>query len=294
MEYDNEKIKQAGSIAQHVRTYAQTYVKKGMLLREIAEHLEAKIRELGGKPAFPVNLSINEIAAHNTPSYNDTGTAQGLLKVDIGVHCDGWVADTALSLNLDNNKDHTLLITTAQQALQEALKLTSATTSLATIGKVITETAQKNNCQVITNLSGHSIEQYHLHAGMTIPNYDTGQKNMLGIGLFAIEPFTTTGLGKVRDGKPSSIYSLAKQAPVRDALAREVLTYILETYQTLPFCARWLHATFGTRALLALQRLEQAGIIYQYPQLVEVSGAPVAQAEHTLFITKKSMTITTE
>ena len=238
MTLDTKKIKQAGLIAQQAVAYARQLVKPGMPLLEIAEKIETKIQELSGKPAFPVNLSINELAAHSTPAYNDSQRAHGLLKVDIGVHVDGWVADTSLSLNLDANEDDQRLIEAAQTALAAALAITQATTSLSTIGNTIYESAQKKSCQVITNLSGHSIAHYDLHAGITIPNYDTAQTKKLGAGLFAIEPFTTFGVGKVRDGKPSGIYSLAKQAPVRDALAREVLTFILETYQTLPFCSR--------------------------------------------------------
>lgn len=92
---DTEKIMKAGKIASETREYARTIIKKGYLLLEIAEKIESKIIELGAKPAFPVNLSINEIAAHYTPSYDDEKTAQGLIKIDLGVHIDGWIADTA-------------------------------------------------------------------------------------------------------------------------------------------------------------------------------------------------------
>ena len=90
-----EKLKKAGAIARQVINYAKSFIKKDTPLLEIAEKIEAKIVELGGKPAFPVNLSINEVAAHSTPSFNDSSLAYGLLKVYIGVHIDGFVADTA-------------------------------------------------------------------------------------------------------------------------------------------------------------------------------------------------------
>lgn len=290
---NQEAIRKAGEIAQEVRAYSKTIVKPGAVLLEIAEKIEEKITQLGGKPAFPVNLSINEIAAHSTPTYNDIQTAQGLLKVDFGVHIEGWVADTAETFNLDAKKLHQQLIDTAKEALQQATTNLTPSTTLGSIGKKVNNTAIKAGFQPIHNLSGHSINQYDLHSGLTIPNYDTGQTQEIGETLCAIEPFITSGVGRVREGKPSTIFSLAKEGNIRDPFAREVLVHIIETYATLPFCTRWLYKKFGTRALLALQRLEQAGIIYQYPQLIEESGAPVAQAEHTLLITKAKTQITT-
>ena len=99
---DIEQLKKAGQIARDAVAYARSIVKKDMLLLDIANVIETKIIELGGKPAFPVNLSINDIAAHATPAYDSAEKAYGLLKVDIGAHVDGWIADTAFSVDLEN------------------------------------------------------------------------------------------------------------------------------------------------------------------------------------------------
>src|SRR3989338_11154809 len=107
---DKEKIFKAGTVVSKVREYARTIVKPGMPLIEIAEKIEEKIAELGGKPAFPTNLSINEIAAHCTPTHNDQTKAEGLLKVDIGVQIDGYIADTAFSIDLENSDENSSLI----------------------------------------------------------------------------------------------------------------------------------------------------------------------------------------
>ena len=112
-------------------------------------------------------------------------------------------------------------------------------------------------------------------------------------GLYAIEPFSTSGLGAVRDGRPSGIYHLEKPGSVRDNFAREVLAFIAEEYQTLPFCSRWIYKKFGSKGLLALRQIEQAGLLYQYPQLIEKGSGKVAQAEHTIIITEKDKIITT-
>lgn len=289
-----DKTLKAGRIASEARAYALSIAKKDMLLLELAEKIEAKILELGGKPAFPVNLSIGSVAAHDTPSHDDTRKAHGLLKIDLGVHLDGFVADTAIATDLEKSEINKSLIESAQRALDSALNTVSADTQLTQIGAAIEKEIKKHSFVPIHNLSGHSIDQYDLHAGLTIPNYNSGQTETLDDGLFAIEPFSTTGSGAVRDGKPSGIYQVRKAGAVRDTFARQVLSYIAEEYISLPFCSRWIVKKFGTRALLALRQMETAGIVYQYPQLIEQSNGIVAQAEHTVLIHKGKVTITTK
>lgn len=288
-----EKIKKAGEIARITKEYARSIIKKDVLLLEIAEKIESKIIEFGGVPAFPVNLSINEVAAHSTPTFNDSSLAYGLLKVDLGVHIDGFVADTAFSLDLDDNSENKKLIESSELALKKAIEIFSRDCKIREVGKEIQKTAESYNFKAVANLSGHSITQYNLHAGVTVPNVDNSQEKKFEEGLYAIEPFTTNGLGSVRDGKPSGIYQLQKEGNVRDSFAREVLSYITEEYGTLPFCARWIYKKFSSRGLLALRRIEETGILYQYAQLIESGKGKVAQSEHTVILLKKEKIITT-
>ena len=332
---DEEKIIKAGKIASETKKYAASIIKPGVPLLEIAEKIESKIVELGGKPAFPVNLSIDNIAAHYTPSHDDKTTAHGLLKVDIGVSIDGWAADTAFSVDLENSEENKKLIEASKKALENALKLIKdkieknivkvnkdkigadsnvnnnyqyassserilkesnqqdEQISTDEMGGMISEVIESFGFSPIINLSGHSMNKYELHAGITIPNINDKKNIRLKEGLYAIEPFATTGSGRVHDGKPSGIYMIEKEGAVRDPFAREVLNYIEETYQTLPFCSRWLVKKFGTRALIAMKRIEEANLVHHYQQLIESSRKKVAQAEHTFILSDKDKIITT-
>jgi methionyl aminopeptidase len=294
------KIKKAGEIHRKVMAYAREIVKPGVKLLEIADKIDAKIAELGGKAAFPVNLSVNEVAAHSTPTWNDEAVARGLLKVDVGVHVDGWVADGAFSVDLDDSEENRKLIESAEAGLKGALEFVNKGVTLGEIGnsissgiKEIGESAGLSLVPIV-NLSGHEIKKYELHAGMNIPNYDNGQEVAIEEGLFAIEPFATNGHGKVRDGKPSGIFRLAGSGNVRDGFAREVLGYIANEYDELPFCSRWIFKKFGGRGLLALRQIEQAGLLHQYAQLVEVGKGKVAQAEHTVLLVGDEKIVTTK
>lgn len=279
-----DKIIKAGKIAQELRRYAKEIVVKGKSLYEIAILIDDKIHSLGAKPAFPVNLSINEVAAHYTPSYGDSGVAHGLIKIDIGISVDGYIADTAFSVDLENSAENKKLIESAEAAVNVSVSEFDIGKKLTDIGKKISDEIAKNGFTSISNLSGHSIERFVVHAGWTVPNYDSGQTDILEEGLYATEPFATNGHGRVRDGGKSGILRIDSDSNIRDRFAREVLAWIADEYKSLPFASRWIYKKFGTRGMLALRQLEQAGILYQYPQLIEVSGGKVAQAEHTVLL----------
>ena len=289
---NKEKILHAGKIASQVIKFAKSFIKKDMPLLEIAEKIEDKIKELGGEPAFPTNLSINEIAAHYTPSYNDTTLAKGLLKVDLGVQVDGWLADTAFSLDLENSEENKKLITASEKALQNAIKTIETKIKLNEVGKVIQETIEAEGFSPVINLSGHEMKQYDLHAGITVPNIDDKKNITLKKGLYAIEPFVTAGNGKVHDGKPSGIYMLINNKNIRSSGARKILEFIEKEYQTLPFCSRWIVKKFGATALFYLSQLESNGNLHHFAQLVETSHSNVAQTEDTVLVEDKT-TITT-
>ncbi len=291
---EKEKIIQAGKIAKEVREWIKPQIKKDMPLLEIAEKIESKIVELGGKSAFPTNLSINEIAAHYTPSHDDKTLTHGLLKIDFGVHIDGWIADLAFSIDLENNEENKKLIESSEKALENATKITKKGTQLNEIGKTIQETIESFGFSPVINLSGHSMEKYDLHAGLTVPNIDDNKNIKIENGLFAIEPFSTTGSGKVHDGKPSGIYMLISEKNVRSPIAREVLKFIEEEYQTLPFCSRWIKEKMGPEALFGLKQLEDNGNLHQFAQLVEKQGVKVAQAEDTILVDEEGVIVTTD
>ena len=290
---DKTKVLKAGKIASEVREYSRSFVKKDMLLIDIANKMEEKMFELGGKPAFPTCLSVNEIAAHATPAYNDLRIAEGILKIDFGVHIDGWIADTAFSIDLENSAENKKIIHASEEGLKAGIKLMKEGARLGEIGEAIGGKIESLGFSSIGNLSGHSVEHYVLHAGVSIPNYNNKSPEILEEGLYAMEPFATPGNGKVRDGKPSGIYRIVDGRNVRSQIAREILEFVIEEYQTLPFCARWLVKKFGTKALIGLKHLEENGNIHSYPELIETSGKKVAQTEHTILVEKDNIIVTT-
>ncbi|MBC8435119.1 type II methionyl aminopeptidase [archaeon] len=288
-----QKYVEAGKIAKKVVDYARGFIKKDMLLIDIANKIDEKIFELGAEPAFPVNLSINEIAAHYTPGTSDETKAEGLLKVDIGVDIEGFIADTAFSLDLTEDGRFKEMIKENERILEVALSELKIGSKVSVIGKAITKELENSEYRVIKNLSGHSLDEYEVHAGLTISNYENENSFELKDIAIAIEPFLTKGKGEIYEGKLSEIYVLQKEGRPRDRESRAVLEFIQENFSTKPFCKRWLEEEKFHMLNFALRTLVKEGILHNFPVLIEESKQPVSQAEHTV-IFKDKIYITTK
>ena len=293
-----EKYKRAGKIAAEARDYGASLIKTGVSFLHVANEIEAKIKKNGAGIAFPVNISINEIAAHYSPRIDDTLVFKkgDVIKLDVGSHIDGYIADTAITIEL-GTKNYTDMIKASSEALENVLLNIKADVDLSEVGKIVEDTITAYGFKPIDNLTGHGLQKYDLHSGLSVPNVrNTYSKLKPKQGdVLAIEPFATfsTGSGKIKDGPSSGIYMLINDKIPRTPLAREILEYIIESYNTLPFCSRWLVKEFGTKALLALRQLEQNKNLHQYKQLVETTGSVVAQSEHTILLTQEDEKIVT-
>ncbi|NOJ27428.1 MAG: type II methionyl aminopeptidase [Nitrososphaera sp.] len=288
----------AGRIASEVRERARKKYHVGSTLFEICESVESQIREKGAEPAFPVNTSLNEIAAHYTAEPNDQITVKegDILKIDIGVHVDGYIADTAVTVCYDPK--YGLMVKAAEAALAEAVRMARINTKASDIGKVIEGIITKMGYKPIQNLSGHSLQQYVIHAGKSIPNIWTfgSSFGLLGTEAYAIEPFATTkdGLGIVRDGKVKNIFGITSRKPSKDSDADRLLEHIWAKYKTLPFALRWLTKDYEEARLRSLiETLLKKKNVHAYPILVEGNGRMVVQAEHTIIPNESGATVIT-
>lgn len=293
-----ESYLRAGKIASQVREEARRKYHVGSTLFEICETVEAKIRSLGAHPAFPVNASLNEIAAHYTAEPNDETTVKegDILKIDIGVHVDGYIADTAVTVCYDAKYDS--LTKAAEMALAEAVRMARANTKASDIGKAIENVISKLGFRPIQNLSGHSLQQYTIHAGKSIPNIWTIGSSfaLLPNEAYAIEPFATTkdGSGLVHDGKVRNIFGITSRKPSKDPDADQLLETIWSRYRTLPFALRWLTDAYEEAKLRRLvDMLVKKKNVHAYPILVEGRGRMVVQAEHTLIPNEGGSTVIT-
>jgi methionyl aminopeptidase len=287
------KYRKAGKISKQVSKEVMGRIKPGMRIFELAEFIEKRTIELGGKPAFPVNIGINDITAHYTPKSGDETVVKpgDLVKIDQGVHVDGWVADMAYTYCSEKND----LIKVVEKALEAGINVVRPGVKVSEISQAINDSVEKSGFGVVVNLTGHGLDQYVIHGPPTIPNVKNDSRQELKDGdVVALEPFVCETNGYVKESEPIEIFSFLQPKPVRLPEARRILDLANNEYQGLPFCKRWLvRKGFSPfRVSFALKQLEVLGAVKAYPVLRERSGLAVAQAEHTVIVGKKPVVTT--
>lgn len=283
-----EKTVEAGKILAQVREETKKKVKPGVKLLEIAEFVEGRIVELGAQPAFPCNISINSDAAHFTPKKDDNRVFEegNVIKIDMGSHIDGYIADTAITIDLGDNEQ---LVKASQEGLNKAIENVYAGADTTSIGTAIEEAIREFGYKPIINLTGHGLQPYLTHTKPTIYNFKTDRGVTLEEGtIIAIEPFATDESGKVVERGETEIYSFVNPKTVRMKKARELLEEIKE-YKTLPFAKRWLKKA----SPVILSKLVNEGILRGYPVLSEAGKGLVSQAEHTMIVEENGAKIIT-
>ena len=268
-----------------------------MPILEVCEKAESLIREKGGKPAFPCNVSINEVAAHYTSPPNDEQRIpeKAVVKVDMGVHVDGYVTDTACTVCF--NPEHKSMQIAAEHALAAAIESIHADMATSKIGVIIEKNIKNRGFKPISNLTGHSVGRYLIHAGTSIPNVMQISFGKVNAGrVYAIEPFVTLpdAVGRVENSPEITIFRLVKAKKVKSAYSKRLLGYIEENYKTLPFAERWLKgAVPESQHREAFKELRRSKAIMGYPVFIEISRKPVTQAEHTVLITENGCEVLT-
>jgi len=293
MRVDLDKYREAGRIASLARNRAVAAVRPGVRYVDVLDETEAFIRAQGGDLAFPAQVSVNHIAAHDCCPPDDPRTFQvgDVCKVDLGVHVDGCIADTAATADLGG---HDALLEASRQALEAAIALVRAGARTRDLGAAIESAMRRLGLKPISNLTGHGIAPYTIHCAPAIPNVPEHHDTTLKEGmLICIEPFATTGRGTVVEQGAAQVFGARRKlkAPrhVDSALVEQIAGR-----KGLPFCRRELAREHGLEgAERGLRELIRAGVVFEYPPLVERDGAIVAQFEHTMLVGATSAEVMT-
>ena len=280
-----DDFQKAGSIASRALLHGKSLMKEGALIVDVLDSVEEFIQSQGAGIAFPAQMSVNAIAAHACADSVDKTTIglDDVIKLDVGVHVNGYIGDNALTVNLSN--EHTDLIKASRDALNEACKLAKPGIHVGEIGAVIQETITSAGFSPVKNLSGHGLGQFEIHTSPSIPNIRLEDSAELQDEMtIAIEPFATTGKGVVADSGSPTVFTHVANRPIRSPFARQLLSK-LQSYKGLPFASRWLEREWHpSKVRFALRELERAGCIITHPPLKEVGGGLVAQSEHSILV----------
>jgi methionyl aminopeptidase len=296
-EEDLRKQQRACKIAREIREEMRSTVREGMPIIDICEKVEGLTREKGGKPAFPCNVSVNEITAHYTSPPNDKQTIpeRAIVKVDLGVHVDGFIADTATTVCF--HPEYVDMVKTAEEALKRAVEILRPGLSITRFGSEIQKTIKTRGFKPISNLTGHLIRRYIIHAGKSLPNVFNLSTSRVKEGeVYGVEPFVTVpnAAGRVEEMREAHIFRYSKHKSLKNPYAKQILSYIKKNFLTLPFTERWLTKfASSSRYKSAFSELLSSKSVISYPVFVEASRNPVAQAEYTIMITKDGCRVLT-
>ena len=285
-------LKKSGAINNRAQKFAKKIVKPGVSFLEIGTQIEDYIKEQGAKPAWPVNLSINEEAAHNSYSPEEQIILKetDVLKVDIGVSIDGYITDSSQTFIF--TKAHEKLKESSNKALlnsRDYIIKNPKTVTVSKIGEIIEDTITSYGYKPVSNLTGHTITRYTTHNHPSIPNV----KNNINIKLseidswFAIEPFASTGNGFVTEGNNVYIFIFEEDIPIRNPNARKILEEI-KSFEGMAFSEFWVGrgiSSFDRK--IAFRELLKAQVISAYPVLIDKKGSFVSQAETTFVYDKE-------
>lgn len=286
------KLRKAGDISAKARDIGISLCKPGAKLFDVAQEVEGYIREHGCGLAFPCNISINEVAAHYTPTPNDTRVFEigDVVKIDCGGVLDGYIGDTAATVEVGTNA-YRDLVESSKRARDTVAEFVGEGTPLREIGRAIEMSVKRDGFKVIENLCGHQIAHWDLHAGFSIPPYDAGDETKIEAGMtFAVEPFATNGFGYVDNGKFGNIVIKVRDKPVDDPKTQDFLAYIDDEFHGLPFCARSCDFPNAEKYVKLLMR---KGILSGFAELVERDGGIVTQHEYTFYAIGKRAEVTT-
>jgi methionyl aminopeptidase len=292
MEGNLDDWKKAGNIAHESLIYGKSMIRKNAKMIDVCDRVEEKIIELGGRPAFPVQISMDHVAAHYCPSPNDDIIFQEqLCCLDVGVEVNGAIGDNACTVDLSGK--YSDLVKASEEALQAATEVLEVGVTLGKIGRSIQDAITSRGFAPIRNLSGHGLGIYGIHTSPSIPNYDTGDNTKLLKGMtIAIEPFATDGKGMIHETNNAEVFMLEHKKPVRNPITRQVLSEI-DKFKGLPFTTRWLTKKFPEfKVNYALNELAKAGSIHMFPPLTEVTKGMVSQAENSFLIDDEVITLT--
>ncbi len=276
----------AGRITREVREWVRGRVVPGSEYLDICEKVEGEIVQRGGRVAFPTGVGVNSVTAHYAPQAGESGRVgeKDVVKVDFGVHVDGYVADTSITTTF--NPQYQPMLDATERALRAAIDVLRRDRRIGEVSKAIYSEASRYGFKTISNLSGHTLDRYVVHAGKSIPNvYMPNLPTLKKNEVFAVEPFLTTreANGYVVDSEVETIFALVGRRRLGKGELDDLVEMIWEERKTLPFTPRWFLKDYREARLLSLlKELTKRKVVRSYATLVEASGKPVAQFEHTM------------
>jgi methionyl aminopeptidase len=207
---DLEGMRQVGRITRQTLDALERNVRVGVSTAYLDAIAETVFANYGARSApavvygFPGNvlISVNDEVVHGVPGPRRLKRGD-LVKLDVTVEKDGYVADAARSVIVGSGTDTARhLVACVRAAFRAALGVARAGTRVNEIGRAVEQEVRRQGFTVVQGLSGHGVGRT-IHEEPSVPNqYDPWQRDVLTEGLvLTIEPMISAGSAQaIEDG----------------------------------------------------------------------------------------------
>jgi methionyl aminopeptidase len=204
-----ERMRRAGRVVREVLELVRSLVKPGATTLDLEKAAEAKLAELGAKPAFkgyhgfPCCLctSVNSEVVHGIPSAKRILKEGDIVSVDCGAVIDGFYGDAAITVPVGEKIDPTTarLLKVTERSLHSAIAVVRPGATLGDVGAAVQRVVEAEGFSVVRDFVGHGIG-VHMHEDPQVPNFgEPGRGMKLKPGMvLAIEPMVNAGKADVQ------------------------------------------------------------------------------------------------
>jgi curved DNA binding protein len=307
-----DKYQAAGKIVNAVLERLIAKATAGANVAEVCEfgdkELEAELAKVYAKKkmekgiAFPTCVSANEIAGHYSPLKSESTTLKegDLVKIDLGVHIDGFIAVAAHTVvvggqAVDGRKADVVLA--AYNALQGALRTIKPGNTNYDVTDVIGQVAESYKCQPLEGVLSHELKKHLLDGNNVIINKATFDQKVeeheFNLNeVFGLDVFVSTGEGKTKETEyRSTIYKRAieRTYTLKLKASRAFYAEAVDKYPTMAFTLR----SFAdeTSAKLGVSEAVKHDLFHAYPVLTEKAGEFIAHFKYTVAIMKNGISV---
>ena len=202
-------MRRAGRVVREVLELVRSHVKPGATTYDLERVAEAKIAELGAKPAFkgyhgyPCVLctSVNSEVVHGIPSKRRVLKEGDIVSVDCGAVIDGYFGDAAITVPVGEKiaPETAELLRVTEASLKAGISAVKPGATLGDIGAAVQQVVESHGFSVVRDFVGHGIGS-NMHEEPQVPNFgEAGRGMKLRAGMvIAIEPMVNVGKPDVR------------------------------------------------------------------------------------------------
>jgi len=305
-----DKYQAAGKIANETLEKVIAKAVPGANIVELCtlgdEEIEKEVKKVYGKKklekgiAFPTCISVNEICGHFSPLKSEPASLKDgdLVKIDLGVHIDGFIAIAAHTIVVTSSPDAVVegrkadVIHAAYNALQAALRLLKPGQKNNDATEVIGKVAESYQCNPVEGVLSHELKKHLIDGNNCIINKSTFDQKVEDYEfqlneVFGLDIIVSTGEGKPKETElRTTVFKRAieKAYSLKLKASRQFFSELNERYPTLAFSIRSFEDE--TSAKLAVNECVKHELLHAYPVLAEKEGELVAQFKYTVMILK--------